>query len=82
MAALVAFAAACLAVGARYDISTVLVILGMGHVVSGPLLLAWTWPQRRRRRRRQRDAERAARDAQPAAERVREPQDAGSSGDA
>jgi CDP-diacylglycerol--serine O-phosphatidyltransferase len=89
MAALVVFAAACLAVGARYDISTVLVVLGMGHVVSGPLLLAWTWPQRRRRRRRMRDAERAAHEAERArgpaspevAHRVQETPDAGPPGE-
>ena len=56
MAGLVLFAAACLAIGARYNISTVLVIIGVGHVASGPLLAAWTWPKARRRRRAEREA--------------------------
>jgi CDP-diacylglycerol--serine O-phosphatidyltransferase len=41
----------CLAVGAVYDISTVLVPLGMAHVLSGPLEGVATWPRRRKARR-------------------------------
>lgn len=51
MAALVVFAGVCLAVGAVYDISTVLVLLGLAHVISGPLESIATWPRRRRTRR-------------------------------
>ncbi len=58
MAGIVLFSAACLAIGARHDISTVLVIIGVGHVASGPLLAAWTWPRARRRKRAEREAAR------------------------
>jgi len=58
MAALILGAAVCLAVGATYDISAVLVTIGVAHVVSGPLLLAWTWPRQRRRKRAEREAAR------------------------
>lgn len=51
MAALVVFAGVCLAVGAVYDISTVLVVLGFVHVASGPLEAIAMWPRRRRARR-------------------------------
>lgn len=51
MAALVVFAGVCLAVGAVYDISTVLVILGLAHVLSGPIEYVATWPRRRKARR-------------------------------
>ena len=54
---LIVFAAACLTFGAMYDISSVLVVIGLAHVVSGPLLLAWTWPRRRRKRKAAEDAE-------------------------
>jgi CDP-diacylglycerol---serine O-phosphatidyltransferase len=51
MAAIVVFAGICLAVGAVYDISTVLVILGLAHVASGPIEAMVTWPRRRRKKR-------------------------------
>ena len=41
---LVVFAGVCLAIGAVFDISTVLVLIGLAHVVSGPLEAAVTWP--------------------------------------
>lgn len=55
MAVLVVFAGVCLAVGAVFDISTVLVLIGLAHVVSGPLEAAVTWPRRRKARRRARE---------------------------
>ena len=51
LAGVVVVGGACLAVGAVYDISTVLVILGLIHVGSGPIEHAATWPRRRRSRR-------------------------------
>jgi CDP-diacylglycerol--serine O-phosphatidyltransferase len=54
MAAFVVFAGACLAIGAFHDISTVLVILGVAHVLSGPVEAVVTWPRRRRARARAR----------------------------
>jgi CDP-diacylglycerol--serine O-phosphatidyltransferase len=54
MAALVVFAGVCLAVGAVYNISTVLVLLGLAHVVSGPIEAIATWPRRRKARARAR----------------------------
>jgi CDP-diacylglycerol--serine O-phosphatidyltransferase len=64
MAAIVVFAGVCLAVGAVYDISTVLVLLGLAHVASGPVEMAFSWP-RRRRARRERRAEPPPSAAQP-----------------
>lgn len=52
MAALVVFAGVCLAVGAVYDISVVLVLLGVAHVASGPIESIATWPRRRKARAR------------------------------
>lgn len=43
---------ACLAIAARYDISTLFVVVGMGHVLSGPLEMLVTYPRRRRQRNR------------------------------
>lgn len=61
MAALVVFGGVCLAVGAVYDISTVLVILGLAHVMSGPIEAVATWPRRRRSKRARRlEKERAS----------------------
>ena len=57
MAAVVVFAGVCLAVGAVYDISTVLVILGLAHVVSGPIESLATWPRRRKARRERKRGE-------------------------
>ena len=54
MAALVVLAGVCLAVGAVYDISTVLVLLGLAHVASGPIEAVATWPRRRKARARAR----------------------------
>lgn len=51
LAAAVVLGGVCLAVGAVYDISTVLVPLGIAHVLSGPLEALITWPRRRRARR-------------------------------
>lgn len=42
----------CLAIAARYDISTLFVIFGVGHVMSGPLEALFTYPRRRRQRAR------------------------------
>lgn len=65
LAAMVVLCGACLAVGAVYDISTVLVLLGLAHVASGPVEHAVTWPRRRRTKRAAALAakEQAARDA-------------------
>lgn len=49
-ALIIVIAALCLAAGAIYDISNVLVAIGVAHIVSGPLLLAWGWPKRRKKR--------------------------------
>lgn len=51
LAGLVVFSAACLALGTFYDISAVLVTIGVLHVVSGPLEALVTWPRRRKARR-------------------------------
>lgn len=45
---------ACLAIAARYDISTLFVVVGVGHVLSGPLESLLTFPRRRRQRARAR----------------------------
>jgi phosphatidylserine synthase len=60
---LIVFAAACLTFGAMYDISSVLVVIGLAHVVSGPLMLAWTWPRRRKKRKAAEEREQANDDA-------------------
>jgi CDP-diacylglycerol--serine O-phosphatidyltransferase len=52
MALMVVFAGVCLAIGAVWNISTLLVILGLAHVASGPIEAIATWPRRRRARRR------------------------------
>lgn len=54
MAAIVVFSGICLAIGAIYDISTLLVLLGVAHVMSGPLEFIATWPRRRKARARAR----------------------------
>ncbi len=54
MALLVVVAGLCLAIGAVYDISTVLVLLGLAHVMSGPVEGILAWPGRRRARARAR----------------------------
>ena len=59
MAFLVVFAGACLAIGAFHDISTVLVLLGVTHVLSGPVEAVATWPRRRQARARARAEGRA-----------------------
>jgi CDP-diacylglycerol--serine O-phosphatidyltransferase len=51
-AGVVAFAAAFIALGAVYDISTVLITLGSVYAVSGPLEAVVTLPKRRRARTR------------------------------
>lgn len=51
IALLVMVGAFCLALGAMYDISAVLVLLGVSHVLSGPIEAIATWPRRRRQRR-------------------------------
>lgn len=51
LAALVIFAGVCLTVGAVYDISTVLVSLGLLHVASGPAEALVMFPRKRRARR-------------------------------
>lgn len=45
---------ACLAIAASYDISTLFVLFGVGHVLSGPLESLLTFPRRRRQRARAR----------------------------
>jgi CDP-diacylglycerol--serine O-phosphatidyltransferase len=54
MATFVVIAGVCLAIGAVYDISTVLVLLGVAHVASGPVEAAIAWPRRRKARARAR----------------------------
>jgi CDP-diacylglycerol--serine O-phosphatidyltransferase len=54
MAALVLLFGVCLAIGAVYDISTVLVLLGLAHVMSGPIEAIATWPRRRKAKARAR----------------------------
>lgn len=51
LAAAVVIGGVCLAIGAVYDISTVLVALGLVHVSSGPIEAIATWPRRRKARR-------------------------------
>jgi len=51
LAVVVVVAGACLAIAARYDISTLFVIFGLGHVVSGPLEALVSYPRRRRQRK-------------------------------
>ncbi len=51
LAAAVVIGGVCLAVGAVYDISTVLVALGLAHVASGPIEAVATWPRRRKARK-------------------------------
>jgi phosphatidylserine synthase len=50
LALVVVLFGACLAIAARYDISTLFVVVGVGHVMSGPLEALITFPRRRRRR--------------------------------
>jgi CDP-diacylglycerol--serine O-phosphatidyltransferase len=65
MAAIVVFAGVCLAVGAVYDISTVLVLLGLAHVASGPVEMALGFPRRRRERRQTRAEQRSQEPSDP-----------------
>jgi len=48
LAGMVVLLGACLAVGAVYNISTVLMLLGLVHVASGPVEALVTWPMKRR----------------------------------
>lgn len=64
MALLVLIGGVCLTVGAVYDISYVLMPLGVLHVVSGPVESLLGWPRRRKVRRAERAAERARRRGQ------------------
>jgi len=52
LAAMVVLFGVCLAVGAVYNISTVLMLLGVIHVLSGPVEALWTWPSKRRAKMR------------------------------
>lgn len=52
LAATVVLLGACVAVGAVYNISTVMMLLGVTHVISGPIEALVTWPRKRRGRGR------------------------------
>lgn len=60
VAGLVIFGGICLAIGAMYDISAVLVLLGVTHVLSGPIEAIVFWPRRRRERKARRAADASA----------------------
>ncbi len=52
LAGMVVVLGVCLAIGAVYNISTVLMLLGVLHVASGPVEALVTWPGKRRARRK------------------------------
>jgi len=53
LAGLVVITAACVTIGAVYDISTLFLVIGTVHVLSGPLEAMVVWPRQRRLRRTQ-----------------------------
>lgn len=63
LAGMVVFLGVCLAIGAKYNISTLLMLLGVTHVVSGPVEAIVTWPGKRR-------ASRALRRGKPGSEEL------------
>lgn len=65
LALLVVVGGVCLTIGAVYDISAVLMSLGLLHVVSGPIEALVTFPRKRRLRRAERAAARDPRTRPP-----------------